>query len=155
MNHDNTKHNIKGLILGGPAEMKNKIRNHSIFNQYFGTILINIVTISTINNNTVWEVYYNSIEDFITSQDKEGIKLLNRINTMISKGNDSKLVYGINEVSQQLSYCNLEYILMDSNINNTVKKTIYNNNTYGCKIYELQHVTGIIANINIIGIRWY
>jgi len=151
---NNTNYLINGLVIAGPAEMKDKIKNNNLFSQYFKNKIIKIITTQNITDNSVLEVYNECIEDFVTDEDKEAIGILQKAKE-IMLNNDDKLIYNYKKTIKFMTNCMLEYLLIDINLDKNQKENLYNLNTYGCKIYELYGLNLEGMQLECLGIKWY
>ena len=147
----NGKFQHKGIIIAGPAEMKNLVCNHELFIKYFTKYLQKTLTISEINDQSILQVIQMSI-DILTSESEEN----NLITQFESKLSDPKqidlLVFGSNEVITAFKQGLL--------------KEIYINDGYDQKDAMIKSVTktkiNVIRTINfskkygdLVGIRYF
>jgi len=151
LKNNKTEYIIKGLLIGGPAEIKQKIVSNSTFKQYFDKKIIKIVSTQKIVENTVWNVYNRHFEAFITEENREVVELIKKTKSLMHLC-DNKLIFGYREAVDNLKMCLVEYLLIDEHLDKKKKKELYGLNTYSCKIYEIDKK---IFNIDIIGIKWY
>ena len=90
----------KGLVIAGPAEMKDMLRNQDIFVQYFSKHLLKTLTIGEIYENSMQQVVQLAAE--VLNSSSQDYKKLNEIESMIS--NDKTLdlmVFGRDTVLHQ------------------------------------------------------
>ena len=60
----------KGLVIAGPAEMKDMVRDNELFVQHFGKHLLKTLTVAEITDNIIYQVI-NSAADVLTSESEE------------------------------------------------------------------------------------
>jgi len=154
MINNNTSMNVNGIIVGGPAQLKRKVVEHSDTQKMFGDKIIKVVDTEEIDSSIAWDVYEKSLKELATDEEKESIDLINEIKLMMSQA-DEKLTYGIDETLENLKCCMLEKILVSSDINISIKKKLKKLNTYDCQIIETNPTNLRSIGINIIGIKWY
>lgn len=150
--------NIKytGMLIGGPADIKNSLIQEPLFAQYFSNKLLKIVTTSEITDNTVHEIYnnnYNLFHDTDASPMSQEVKLImNEFNTLLSFASN-KLVFG-EDVINELKNNMLSKIIVNKNLDKEQKnliRSLLNKNCYLIEVSE-QHIKNYG---NYIGIRWF
>lgn len=119
MKNNNTRCMVDKLIVAGPSDMKNKVIQEDITQQYFSKI-ITTVTCSVITDNTINEIYYKCQNMFITSDNKESKIIMDEISDLISN-NPDKLIFGFDEVLSELKNQNIEKLIIDKDMNNKDK----------------------------------
>lgn len=145
-----TKYLISSIVLGGPAELKYSVRKHAEYKKYFDNMTVNIVDTPELNETTIHNVYEKSSTELCTEGNKETSMVIEKIKDMMTDANE-KLVFGQNEVLENLKNCMLETIL----INDKQYVDMVNHlNTYGCKVLVNTKSIGV-DDIDIIGIRYY
>lgn len=154
MTDNNTKLKVRGLIIGGPAQLKHKVIELSLTQQMFGKNIIKVLDTTEINKNIVWEIYEKCIQELADDNDKEALILINEIKTLMNNASD-KLIYGQNEIILNLKNCSLKKILISSTLEDEIKLQLNNLNTYGCEIIESNPNNFKSIGIDMIGITWY
>lgn len=138
---------IEGLILGGNAEIKKKIRKENIYQQWFEKLTLKMVTVENVNESSILEIYENNIDIFSENQE-----IIGRIKNMIDRADD-KLAIGLDEVTENLKDGMLEsailYKEVPENIINGIKDLAKN---VGCEVIEIDVS---VMNIDVMGIKWY
>lgn len=150
------KMKIKGLVIGGPSNIKNKIIENDDVNKFFGNNILKVVTTPEIDDNTINYLYKESLDVTLEKEDEESLNLLNKIKLLIELA-DSKLIIGYNEAIENLKICMLETLLISKNIDENIKKNLYKyQQNSGCKIIEFNpNISPINGDIDIMGIKWY
>ena len=74
---------VSGIILAGPAEMKNKLSEKNLINQYFSNSTQNLILIETseISSTTIHEVYSKCMTIIDPIDDPIEKKIINEFNT--------------------------------------------------------------------------
>lgn len=145
-----TKYLISSIVLGGPAELKYSVRKHPEYIKYFDNMTVKIVDTPELNENTVHDVYEKSMYELALEKDKDTIEIIDKIKDMMRDA-DERLVFGQNEVFENLENCMLETILIN---NQQYTNTVNHLNTYGCKVFIIDGNIGM-DDIGIVGIKWY
>ena len=137
----------RGLVIAGPAEMKNLIQEQILFTQYFSTHLLKTITISEIVDNSIHHVV-KLANDVLVPDDSEIIRRFE------DKLNDAKeidlLVFGTDTVLSLFKLGQLKEIIannksayLDSIIGSKTKITIIKSVEFSSKYGEL------------VGIKYY
>jgi len=93
------KFQCKGIVIAGPAEMKNMVKEEELFVKYFSKFLIKTVTIAEISSQSIYQVI-NSAADVLTSENCEK-ELVSSFEEMILDPRMIELlVFGINETQE-------------------------------------------------------
>lgn len=147
---NHTKCTISSLIVAGPAEQKLKLTRQSDFQKYFSNLLVDIISIPSITQTSVSEVYSNNLSKLLVkTYDTEIQKDVDYLQELMDFADD-KLVFGEKEVLEQLQLCNLEYLLISENYDKI--DVLQDLNTYGCTI----HIIDISQfGIDLVGAKWY
>jgi peptide subunit release factor 1 (eRF1) len=154
MTNNNTELTVRGLIIGGPAQLKHKVIELPLTQQMFGKHIMKVIDTPEINGNIIWDIYERCSQELADDADKDAIKLVDQIKTLMMSADD-RLVYGITEVTSGLKECALQKLLISSNLSDETKKTLHNLNTYGCEIIESNPNNFRSIGVDSIGIRWY
>jgi peptide subunit release factor 1 (eRF1) len=85
----------KGLIVAGPAEMKDLLREQDIFVQYFSKHLLKTVTIGEIYENSIHQVI--QLGNDVLNSNSEGYEKLKHIELLISNDRTLDLIVFGNE----------------------------------------------------------
>jgi peptide subunit release factor 1 (eRF1) len=149
-----TKLNVDCIIVGGPAQMKQKVIDLPENKKMLGHSIKKVVDTAEINNTTVWNVYEKCIDIITNNEENDAIILIQDIKNMMNLA-DNRLIYGINDVINNLQSCSIQKLLISSNIDSEIKKNIFLLNTYGCIIIETNPLNYKSIGIDIIGIKWY
>lgn len=153
---------IKGILLAGPADFKNRVREYPEFKRLFERVCLGVVDTSEIDGNgiKVNQVYENNISIFSspTSGSIKVLKQLDKIKDIIAKSNYDldKIIFGFEETRTNLEECKIKTLFISSNIEPDKKELIEKLNTYGCNINYVDH--SIIMNklgVDIVGILYY
>lgn len=149
---NNTNYIIEGIIIAGPGTIKNEVIETDLFKQYFNNKLLKIMNTPEINDNTVYEIYEKSYELLESKEVINSKKILQMIEDMI-KFDDNKLVFGYEEVINELKNKSLKNVIISKNINDNLIKNINDLNNYKCEIIIVNDEIKIYGNI--VGIRWF
>jgi len=144
----NGKFNSRGMIIAGPAEIKDLVRESNLFNQYFTKFLQKILTISEITDNSIYEVLKSSDDILMSINDQE---LIADFESMLNDPNKiDYIVFGTENVLNDLDNLKKIYVELDSphyvrllNSDSKNKLVIVNSKEFTLKYGEL------------IGIRYY
>lgn len=134
---NNTYFQYDGIILGGPAEMKNKLLEHPLFVQFFKSKLLNIVTTGEINKTTILTI---EIPEIKNNKDIEEIK------NLISQASE-KICFG-KKALKLYEEGSLEKILVDVSLKDSFNKNINQTQIIFCDLLKE-------TQIHTIGIKWY
>lgn len=136
---NNTKYSVQGLVIAGSSNIKNKVIDVPIFQQYFSELVIKVMDIE-VTDNVIYDIIK---QDFIFETRDNSIE---KVQELIEQASD-KLVFGEKSVLKYLGNCLLETIYID--INEDVKKVA---NTYGAKIIKCN-----LSKIQIpfIGVKFF
>ena len=151
---NNTQYTVKGLIIGGPANIKQKLLDTQKVQKMFGDIILKTETTSEINSSTVWEVYEKCLDAFASEEENESLELIKEIKEMMEIEIE-KLVFGYEEIFYNLKNCMLEKLLISTDLDEEVKNKLNELNTYNCKIIESNPINFKSIGVDIIGIKWY
>jgi len=91
MKDNNTICNIKGLVVAGPAETKNEVMLHDIFQQYFSEKVLQVTSSTEINDRTVYEVYDTCLDNLLCREDNN--KIMEEFDNLLRLADD-RLVFG-------------------------------------------------------------
>jgi hypothetical protein len=119
---------IKKLIIAGPAEMKNLVAQNNLID-YRLKQLVNIQTIDTITNTTIYTINVNT-----TPMDEE---LCKDIITNVELGN-SRYIYGQEDIEKYITYknCNILYVHHTTSYQYDNQVVLHSNDTYGKLIQQ-------------------
>lgn len=155
MSDNKTKLTVKGLIVGGPAQLKTKVLECPETIQMFGNKIIKVVDTGEINFGVAWEVYEKCLQELATDEEKEIVKLIESIKEMMLDASD-KLVYGIKEILENLNMCNLKKVLISTDLDLEIKDKIHDQSALcGCDVIETNPHNFKSIGIDAIGIKWY
>lgn len=141
----------KGLVIAGPAEMKQLIQDSDLFTQYFSKYLLKVVTISEIDQNSITSVIQMS-SDVLSSQSDEQQVLINFEKKILDPNQLDLLVFGEEQVLADFYLGHLKDIyLFEQNIH---KDALINDN-------QKTNIIIIKSNIfvskygQIVGVKYY
>lgn len=155
MIENKTRFTVNGIIVGGPAQMKYKVLECPETVKMLGSKIIKVVDTAEINFGVAWEVYERCLQELATDEEKDIVKLITTIKELMLNASD-KLVYGIKEITENLNMCNLERILISSELDNEMKESIYDlSKKCNCEIIEANPHNSKSIGIDCIGIKWY
>ena len=141
----------KGLIIAGPAEMKDLVSNQDLFIQFFRKYLLKNMTIPEITDQSINLVVQLSI-DVLTS-DVEEKKLIESFQMILSDPNKIDLIiFGTDEVMKAFENGKLQEIYIADIYNN--KQTIIKSNVK-TKIHIIKTPDFISKYGELLGIKYY
>lgn len=151
--NNNTQLIIKGIIIAGPGSIKNDVMQTELFKQYFSDKLLQTATTSEINNNTVYDIYEKYYNILQTSENIKNKQIVDNLKNLLLNNFDV-IVFGYDEIIENINTKNLKSIIISNTIDNNIKKEIYNSLTYKCEIIEMDE--NFVSNYGgLIGIKWY
>lgn len=151
MRKNNTEYLIKGLVIGGPADIKTDVIDTDIFKQYFSKILLKTVSTDEITDSTIHNVYDNCLDIFNIGNTKETKQILSEFKELLDRA-DQKLVFGIAEVSSALEEFLLEKIIISDVFYKQNKDALNISNK--CKLFVVPD-HNIKSYGSIIGIKYF
>lgn len=154
MSEDKTECHIVGLVIAGPASLKIKVSKHRLIRSYLGDKILKIVNIPTIDDTSVWTVYDMCRSEFANAEDREALEYISQLQDMIRNA-DQKLVYGIDNIMEQISMYMLQSLIIPKNTPEDIKRILKERAEYGCKIIEARPSLLNTLVVNCIGIKWY
>ncbi|AYV75970.1 MAG: peptide chain release factor 1 eRF1 [Terrestrivirus sp.] len=152
MRENNTMYIVKGFVIGGVGDFKHEVINNDIFQQYFSSKILRIVSTEEINDGTVYDVY-NKCIDILGSFDINNVnKIINEIKILITNADD-KLIFGKDDIMNELKSYQLKKLIISDQLFDTYKNDI----TQIIYDYELHIVPHNMIEIygGILGIKYY
>jgi len=150
MKENNTKCNCIGLIICGPSELKHKVMKEDIFLQYFSNKVMKIMDCE-MYDGVIHKLIENSKDVICSYSDNVYGEQFEIIKKLI-RDVDDKLVFGINNVAEELENCMLEYLYIDNSFKEKYESVIKNINYQPRVLWcNLEVETGI----NVIGVRYW
>lgn len=153
-NHELSSVTVSGILIGGPAEFKNKVREHPLIKQFFEPAIVGVVTTGSIDDKLVDKVYYDNKDLFVNMKDKESQRIISEIEKLIERSDD-KLIFGLNEARENLAMCLLDKLVISNTVPENDKRSLINLNTYGCKLHQVDSSSLQKIGVNIVGVRFY
>lgn len=147
----------KGLIIAGPAEMKNMVKDNELFQQKFSKYLLKCHTIPEITSQSINQVLDMSSDIFISNQ--SDTELIDLFEERISKNNSNDIdliVFGNKEIIDEFDAGNLKEIYVyDKSIhkeyikqnNSKTKINIFKSNIFSKKYGELIGIKYFVNDI--------
>jgi peptide chain release factor subunit 1 len=155
MIENKTKFNVECMICAGPAQMKQKVVKYIKENyKEFSKMIKKVVDTDEINSSTIFSIYEKCADIISIDENKDAVELINRIKDLINDASD-KLVYGIDDVLINLKSNNLSNLLINLDLDKSVKDMIYRLNDYGCTVIEADISIYKSIGIDVIGITWF
>lgn len=150
MKENNTKYNCVGLVICGPSELKHKVMKEDLFVQYFNNKVMKVLDCEMYDG--IIHKLVENCKDVINSYSDNTYKeQLETIKNLIRNADD-KLVFGINNVLEELENCMLDYLYIDNYFKEKYENIIKNSN------YEVKVIWGNLeaeTGINVIGVRYW
>lgn len=138
MHNNHTKCIIEKLIIAGPADLKKDVVDSDLFQQYFSTKLVKVLSSTEISDNTIYDIYNQCSDIFINSQQKNSDESMEEIYELL-RTNCDKLIFGQSEVMTNLQNKTLCKLLIDEDINDSVKATLDTLSYKNLQIFEIEH----------------
>ena len=135
----------KGIIVAGPAEIKYKLVENELFQDFFKEKIFEIITTSEINETTILSIPFPKYESEECKRSVQSIIELIR-------NADDKLCFG-NDIYHELTNCSIEYLCIDYSIDKKIIDHINEINVGNAKIYLCNILSK--TNINMIGVKYY
>lgn len=151
MKDNNTTYICENIIIGGSSNIKNKVINTPLFQQYFSNKILGVFDID-LKDNSIIDLISNNIDLINNSNNKDNDKYIQDISLLISQASD-KLVFGYEYIYKSLTRCSLETIYVDLNIDPIVLKKINELATYDIKIYKCNLINTIY--VDCVGVTFY
>lgn len=152
MRENNTVCSVKGLIIGGVGDIKYEIMNHDIFQQYFSSKVLRIVSTDEIDDSTVYDVY-NKCIDILGSFDINSVnKIINEIKMLIANADD-KLIFGKDDIMNELKSYQLKKLIISDQLYEIHKNDIVQI-SYDYELHVVPHNMIEIYG-GILGIKYY
>ena len=149
-----TKDNLftcKGMIMAGPAEMKDMVSCHDLFVQYFSKYLLKTLTISEITNQSIHQVI--QLASNVLGSETDEKKIIEEIEQMLmNPDNIDLIVFGNNEVLQMFNDNQLREILVADTY---VKKDAIIRENHKTKIHIVKSTAFVAKYGELIGVRYY
>lgn len=148
----NGKFQHKGLIIAGPAEMKDLVRRHEIFEQDFVKYLLKILTIGEISDRSIDEVINLSMDVLsFEAVEQEIIQSFQKI--LNDPAKIDLIVFGEKQVITLYQEGRLERIYVAKNCIH--EKNILKNHTHKTKIHFMTSPEFINTYGKLVGIMYY
>jgi len=151
MTSNNTKYLCEGLVVAGPSELKHKVMQDELFQQYFSNKVLKIIDCEMTENIIfkLIEISKSSIDNLINNDFKKKVEI---VQDLIREADD-KLVFGSQNIMEELSNCALEYLFVDSKIFDNFEEEIINLNTYGVEIIVGDLMSEI--RLDMVGVKFW
>jgi peptide subunit release factor 1 (eRF1) len=149
MRDNNTKSIVKKLIIAGPSNKKNYLKENELIQQYFKNDLI-LMNTSELNEQNIYQIL-NECHKYFNEEDNKYCDLIfdKLQNMMISA--DERLLFGIDELLCAIN----ESIIAEVYVSEEMNKTFENMELGKCiKIVIPNNYMNKIG-ISAIGIKWY
>jgi hypothetical protein len=148
MNETHTESLIKKLILAGPGEKKSLLKQDDKINKYFSDVIL----LNTPDLND--QVIVNTINDtkslFEYDNNKEDDQIIKKIQNLMAMSPD-QLIFGIEEIIESLKNNELQEIIGDSEITESIGMSPDDN----CKVTVIDVDKFRKIGLDIVGIKWY
>lgn len=153
-NHELSTVTVSSIMIGGPAEFKNKVREHPLIKQFFNSAIVGVVTTGSIDDKLVDKVYYDNKDLFVNVKDKESLKVISEIEKLIERGDD-KLIFGFDEARENLAMCLLDKLVVNNTVPEEDKRSLVNLNQHGCKLHLVNPSCLQKIGVDIVGVKFY
>jgi peptide chain release factor subunit 1 len=141
----------KGLIIAGPAEMKEFIKEEEPFVKFFEKFLLRTITIAEITNQSIHQVI--RLASDVLSSESDDKNLLGRFEQMIINPKTIDLfVFGVKEVELALNSGQLKELYVS---NKYSQKEIILKTKFKTNIHIIKSNNFIMKYGEIVGIRYY
>ncbi len=154
MKNNNTEYAVTGILIGGPANLKNRVREHPLVVQYLDKIILKVIDTTEIHDGLVNDIYDTNEYIFMQNDEKESVTVLDKIKDLMRVADD-KLLFGFQEIVDEMKACMVASVIISEGIPEVQKEEIRKLNTYGCTITEIKKGLMKGLGIDIVGIRFY
>lgn len=141
----------KGLIIAGPAEIKENVKEHELFTKFFSRYLLKTCTISEINLQSIHQVIQMSSE-ILSNRDTEQNEIDNFEKLILNPEKIDLIVFGETDVLNSFNEKQLETIYVNEKSNHKDFIIKENKNT---NIIIIKNSTFSNKYGDLIGIRYY
>lgn len=141
----------QGMVLAGPAEMKDSVKNHDLYIQYFSRHLLKMITVPEIIDNTIYQVIQLSADVLIS--DTEEKRIIQKFENMLTdKDLIDLLLFGRQETMAAFAQNQLKEMLIceESTLKDYVLKDETKTKIYVIKTKEFTSKYG-----ELVGIKYY
>ncbi len=153
INHSSDLPSVKGLIFAGPAQTKNKVAEHDMFDYRLKEILTRMETTGEIKEGTIIEVI-DKISDLINSESDDIKDIVFQFTESI-RTDDGLSIYGYQDISYCMEHNLLHYLIASNHYYdlNHEKLDEYCEKS-GCQLVIT--ISQIIETYGgIVGLAWY
>ena len=146
MSNNNTEYLIDKLIIGGPSELKKEIKDNELVQQYFGKIILKIISTDSINDLTINEVIDNSISEILNIN--HSLSIMDSLNK-----NPDFYVFGLENVLEKYLSGSLKCLMITDDLYDKLKHNFNNKKTtiIKCNNSEINTFGGIVGELYFIG----
>lgn len=140
---NNSENIIEGLVLAGPADVKNNICNHDLFKQYLSFKILKIISTDVIENSTIYKVCEDCFYLFNNTRND----VFDEVKKLIVENPDI-LVFG-NEIKDAIDLYQLKKLVAS-------KDFIFEANGSKCEVILVDNEKmKKFGYGNAIGIKWF
>jgi peptide subunit release factor 1 (eRF1) len=145
MSNNNTEYLIDKLIIGGPSELKKEIKDNELVQQYFGKIILKIISTDSINDLTINEVIDNSISEILNIN--HSLSIMDSLNK-----NPDFYVFGLENVLEKYLSGSLKCLMITDDLYDKLKHNFNNKKTtiIKCNNSEINTFGGIVGELYFI-----
>lgn len=136
---------IKQLIIAGPSEKKNLLRNSDLIIKYFDKIVSTVITpkITTNNINEILCKISNNL-------DNDDDKIIKRIEELLFLADD-KLVFSIEEIQELLNCNSLNELILCREIEHLIEIP----KDTKCRVTKIDQIKIKKIGLDIVGVKFY
>jgi len=143
------KFNAVGLIMAGPAQMKDQIQAHDLFMKYFSNHVKQVVTIAEITDQSIYQVL-SMVEDL--EQNKIEDHVTHFYEMLDDPGKIDLIVFGIDDVLTLLVAGDLAEIYVD---NKSIHKDPILNMIMKTKVHIVYDQSFVRKFGELVGVRFF
>lgn len=147
----NGKFDYRGLIIAGPAEIKNLVKEQELFVQFFNKYLLKILTINEITKTSIYQVISKSAE-ILTSESNEKNLIDKFEEILINPNSTDSIIFGTNEVLSEFKLGHLKEIFISNKYNKKEEILEINNKT---KINIIKSTDFTKKYGELVGIKYF
>lgn len=149
MKENNTKYSIDKLIIAGPGNKKNYLKEDPLVEQYFKNNLV-IMNTQELNETTIYETLNECHKYFNEENNKYYSEILDHIQDMMTMA-DERLLFGIDEIINAIKENMIKVLYVADGIDNVFDGIDLNK----CNKISIPdtHINKI--GIDVVGIKWY
>ncbi|QKF94138.1 peptide chain release factor eRF1/aRF1, partial [Fadolivirus algeromassiliense] len=149
MKDNNTQSLVEKLIIAGPSNKKNYLKDDQLIQQYFKSNLV-IMNTAELNDQTIYDTLIESHKYFDEENDKYYNSILDKLQEMMTFA-DERLLIGVDELLIAVKENMVKEIYVSDEINDLFEEIELNK----CEKITIPSSYTNKIGINAFGIKWY